>query len=46
MDVTLYVGYQYVLGIYHLLPFGSSELHVFVNRFFIKEFCFVHSIIH
>ncbi len=42
----LYVGYHYFLGIYHLLPFGSSELHVFENRFFIQEFCFVHSIIY
>ncbi len=42
----LYVGYHYFLGIYHLLPFGSCELHVFVHRFFIQAFCFVHSIIH
>ncbi len=42
----LYVGYHYFLGIYYLLPFGSSELRVFVNRFFIQEFCFVHSIIY
>ncbi len=42
----LYVGYHYFLGIYQLLTFGSSELHGFMNRVFIQEFCFVHSIIH
>ncbi len=42
----LYVGCHYFLGIYHLLSFGSSELHVFVHRFFIQAFCFVYSIIH
>ncbi len=42
----LYVGCHYFLSIYHLLPFGSSELHVFVHRFFIQTFCFVHSLIH
>ncbi len=41
----LYVWCHYFLGIYHLLPFGSSKLHVFVHRFFIQAFCFVHSII-
>ncbi len=43
LDVTTFYN---VLGIYHLLPFGSSELHVFVHRFFIQTFCVVHSIIH
>ncbi len=42
----LFVECHYFLGIYHLLPFGSSELHVFVHRFFIQTFCVVHSIIH
>ncbi len=42
----LYFGCHYFLGIYHLLPFGSSELHVFVQWIFIQAFCFVHSIIH
>ncbi len=42
----LYVGCHYFLGIHHLLPFGSYELHVFVHRFFIQAFCFVNSIIH
>ncbi len=42
----LYVGCHCFLGIYHLLPFGSSELHIFVHKFFIQAFCIVHSIIH
>ncbi len=38
MDFTtpkdLYVGYHYFLGIYHLLPFGSSEMHAFEYSIF------------
>ncbi len=35
----LYVGCHCFLGIYHLLPFGSSELHIFVHKCFIQAFC-------
>ncbi len=40
----LYVGCHYFRGIYHLLPFGSFELHVFVHRFYIQAFCFEHQL--
>ncbi len=46
MPKDLYVGCHYFLSSYHLLPFGSSEMHVFVYVFFIQTFCFVHSTIH
>ncbi len=34
----LYVGCHYFLGIYHLFPFGSSELHVLAIDFSFKHF--------
>ncbi len=44
MDFTLpndlYVGYLYFLSIYHVLPFGSSEIHGCVYVFLFKVVCF------